>query len=124
MKTDTIIDEGTNNIRLMLYDEPDNSTILFYLLGISPVEALLSFPKTMKFKKLKLVASKSQHFIYPSDIEKKDTLANLLTYFQNNQDYTIDDLTAVFDDNTQVYAHDDSEITMIVPNNQTSTSRC
>jgi len=108
--------DNYHNIRLMLYNEPDEHTVLFYLLGASPVQVLQCFPKEMKCKELKLVASKSQHYIYDDDIDDKELVTGLLSFFDTNKDYTIDDLTAVFDDGSTIQAHDDSETTMIFPN--------
>jgi len=110
----SILSSNQNNIRLMLYDEPDKNTCMLYLLGLSPIQILMSFPKNCKIKELKLVASKSQHYIYPDDIKQKDTITQLVKYFNKNNEYTIDDLTAILDDNTQIFAHDDCEMTIIM----------
>ncbi len=43
-----------------------------------------------------------------------ETLAQLIQFFNYNHEYTIDDLTAILDDNTQIFAHDDCETTIIM----------
>lgn len=98
----------------MLYNEPDKDTFMIYLLGLSPLQVLMFFPKNIKIKELKLVASKSQHYIYPDDIDKKETVEQLISFFNKNYEYTIDDLTAILDDDSQIFAHDDCEITMVL----------
>jgi len=47
---DTNLQYPQNSIRLMLYDEPDSNTYMLYLLGVSPIQILTSFPKKCKIK--------------------------------------------------------------------------
>ncbi len=111
-----------NDIKLMLYDEPHQSKMLFYLLGANPIDVLSVLPENLKIEDLKFVASKAQVYIYPEDVNPKETLKDLLSYFNRTLDYSIDHLAMTLADDIEVSVHDHCEITMILPRKNENTA--
>lgn len=107
-----------NNIPMMLYDERENGNILFLFADLPIMKILSNLPESYKIKDLYLMASNyKMEYIYNDDIKNKKSVKNLLEFFANNEQYSIDDMDAVLHNDIKVSVHDDNEVTFIFPKN-------
>lgn len=105
-----------NNIPMMFYDEKENGNILFLVADLPIMKVLSQLPKSYKIKDLYLMASNyKMEYIYNDDIKHNKSIKNLLDFFANNQQYSIDDMDAVLQNDIKVSVHDDNEVTFLFP---------
>jgi len=97
-----------DTISLMLYDVREKETTIFYFLGLPIIKTLSEMPKTFRIKDLKLMASNCKlNYIYADDLTKKDTIKDLVEYFSQNTDYSIDDMDAILQNNIEIGINSD-----------------
>jgi len=108
--------KNNQTIPMMFYDEKENGSILFLFADLPIIEILSQLPKSYKFKDLYLMASNyKMEYIYNDDIKHGKSIKKLLDFFINNQQYSIDDMDAVLQNDIRVSVHDDNEITFLFP---------
>ncbi len=104
------------NIPMMFYDETENGGNLFLFADVPVMEILSQLPKSYKIKDLYLMASNYDlEYIYSDDIKQKDSIEELVDFFTNNQQYSIDDMDIVCQNDVKISVHDDNELTFIFP---------
>jgi len=105
-----------NNVPMMFYDEKENGNILFLFADLPIMKILSQLPKSYKIKDLYLMASNyKMEYIYNDDIKHNKSIKNLLDFFANNQQYSIDDMDAVLQNDIKVSVHDDNEVSFLFP---------
>jgi hypothetical protein len=103
------------NSILMYYNINDNGKSIFYFNGFPIIKTLSELPKSYSFKQLKLMASaSSQDYVFEDSINGKK-LNDIIYFFNNNDQYSIDDMDATLQNDIEISIHDDCEITFSFP---------
>ena len=99
----------------MYYNIKDNGKSIFYFNGFPIIKTLSELPKSYSFKQLKLMASaSSQDYVFEDSINGKK-LNDLIYFFNNNDQYSIDDMDAILQNDIRISVHDDNEVTFLFP---------
>jgi len=108
--------KDNKNIPMMLYDEKENGNILFLFADLPIMKVLSQLPKSYKIKDLYLMASDyKMEYIYNDDIKNKESVKNLIDFFIKNEQYSIDDMDAILQNDIRISVHDDNEVTFLFP---------
>ena len=114
----TQIANNMKNNTLMYYNVKDNGKSVFYFNGFPIIKTLSELPKSYRFKELKLMASASnQEYIFEDCIKTQKRLDDLIYFFNDNPEYSLDDLDGILQNDIEISIHDDSEITFSFPDN-------
>ncbi|GEM_PF-6887654 len=105
--------KAKNNIQLAFMKKEQNM-LYFYFLGVQTSDLFEILPKNLKFKKISLMASHLDNYIYDCDI-LISTVNDCYNFFKTNFNYTIDDFEAEFENNLYIEFHDNTEIHIKFP---------
>jgi len=101
---------------LMYYNINENGKSIFYFNGFPIIKTLSELPKSYGFKELKLMASDNKHeYIFEDNISKRKKFDDLIHFFNNNPEYSLDDLAGILQNDIEISIHDDCEITFTFP---------
>lgn len=99
----------------MLFNEKESGNAVFYFLGLPILQTLSELPKSYRLKELKLSASNQRNSVYDKDFNQSNSLKDLIAFFVLNDDYSIDNMDAILQNDIKISVHDDNEITFSFP---------